>query len=417
MKGKLILLGSLGLNLLLGGALFYFRSASLSGVPLAPQIALVSPALTASAETEAAPVTNVLAFRWTSVESEDYRQYIANLRALHCPERLIRDIIVADLEKLYARKAREVLPARYQLEPWAGRERRDRADRADRQVTSTREAELAALIRELLGVDWTTKANQIWKREPIVIVLLGFLADEKAPQVMTLIDRVGDESRRLRDETGGIFLPDDLKRLEIIGDGLMADLAQRLTPSELDELRMRAQASLLLMARELHFDGVELTGAELRDLARASLVMTDVLREEIARGGNERISKDERARRTAEFELLVAQLLGPARWADYQLAQNGDFRAAYEFTKEKSLPKPIAVAVSRVFTNTREQVAQIRKDKSLSEDERHTLFATLAATLRSSVHAALGANTAEFLKNNSRLLNELVPPPKLEENK
>ena len=416
MKGKFILLGSLGLNLLLAAVWLFWPRAL-------PRAAHGSPAVIASAasvtnlEVAVSFSTNVLAFRWASVESEDYRQYIINLRALHCPERLIRDILVADLEKLYARKAREFLPARYQLEPWAGRERRDIAALADRQVTNTREAELVALIHELLGVDWTTKANQQWKHEPIMGVLLGFLTDEKAPQVITLIDRTGDESRRLRDETVGIFLPDDLKRLEAIGDGLMADLAQRLTPPELDELRMRAQAFLVMMERELHFDGVELTGVELKEIARASLVMTDVLREEIARGSDQEVSKDERARRKAEFELQVAKILGVARWADYQLAQNGDFRDALEFTKEKILPKPTAIAVSRAFTDTREQAAQIRKDKSLSTDERRTLLTTLAAALRSSLHATLGANAAEFIKDNHRLLDELVPPPKPEEKK
>ena len=414
MKGKLILLGSLGLNLLLVGAFFYFRPAPSPAALRAPKTAADSPGLNSPSEAEASPVTNVLAFRWTSVESDDYRQYIANLRTLHCPERLIRDIIVADLEKLYAHKAREILPARYQLEPWVGHERRDRANRADRQATSARDAELAALIRELLGVDWTTQANQTWKREAIMGVLLGFLSDEKAPQVMTLIDRVGDESRRLRDETGGIFLPDDLKRSESIGDGLMANLAQRLTPPEMDELRMRAQAFLLL---ELHFDGVELTGAELREIARASLVMTDVFREEVAGGSSREISKTERERRKAEFELQVAQILGPARWVDYQLAQNKDFRDALEFTKEKFLSKATAVTVSRVFTDTREQAAQIRKDKSLTADERRTLLATLAATLRSSLNTTLGANAAEFIKDNHRLLDELVPPAKPEEKK
>src|SRR5437899_3128213 len=31
-------------------------------------------------------------FDWRQVESEDYRQYVANLRALGCPEQTVRDI-------------------------------------------------------------------------------------------------------------------------------------------------------------------------------------------------------------------------------------------------------------------------------------------------------------------------------------
>src|SRR5262245_10847191 len=35
-------------------------------------------------------------FHWRTIESEDYRKYIANLRAIGCPEETIRDIIVAE---------------------------------------------------------------------------------------------------------------------------------------------------------------------------------------------------------------------------------------------------------------------------------------------------------------------------------
>ncbi len=45
-------------------------------------------------------------FHWRQLESEDYRQYIANLRAIKCPEATIQDIIFADLEKVMAGKFR-----------------------------------------------------------------------------------------------------------------------------------------------------------------------------------------------------------------------------------------------------------------------------------------------------------------------
>ena len=41
-------------------------------------------------------------FQWRLLESPDYRTYIANLKAIGCPEQTIRDIIVADVDGLYA---------------------------------------------------------------------------------------------------------------------------------------------------------------------------------------------------------------------------------------------------------------------------------------------------------------------------
>jgi len=46
-------------------------------------------------------------FNWESVESPDYKQYIANLRSVGCPEETIRDIIRADVNTLYEEKKKE----------------------------------------------------------------------------------------------------------------------------------------------------------------------------------------------------------------------------------------------------------------------------------------------------------------------
>src|SRR5215831_1795406 len=43
-------------------------------------------------------------FSWSQVESDDYPTYIANLREIGCPEQTIRDIIIADVNVLYARR-------------------------------------------------------------------------------------------------------------------------------------------------------------------------------------------------------------------------------------------------------------------------------------------------------------------------
>ncbi|HEX3987884.1 MAG TPA: hypothetical protein VHZ30_00550, partial [Verrucomicrobiae bacterium] len=43
-------------------------------------------------------------FNWSQVESTDYRQYIANLRSIGCPESTIKDIIMTDVMRLYAQR-------------------------------------------------------------------------------------------------------------------------------------------------------------------------------------------------------------------------------------------------------------------------------------------------------------------------
>ena len=47
-----------------------------------------------------APDIQATPLDWRQLESSDYRQYIANLRAVGCPEKTIRDIIVAEVGEM-----------------------------------------------------------------------------------------------------------------------------------------------------------------------------------------------------------------------------------------------------------------------------------------------------------------------------
>src|SRR5579871_2618058 len=49
-------------------------------------------------------------FNWSEVESPDYRLYIGHLREIGCPEQTIRDIVIADVNKLYQRKRLDEIP-------------------------------------------------------------------------------------------------------------------------------------------------------------------------------------------------------------------------------------------------------------------------------------------------------------------
>ena len=67
-------------------------------------------------------VTNTVAvtndFRWAQLESEDYRAYITRLRSIGCPEQTIRDIVIADVDKLLAPKMQAANPRVRDVKFW-----------------------------------------------------------------------------------------------------------------------------------------------------------------------------------------------------------------------------------------------------------------------------------------------------------
>jgi hypothetical protein len=74
--------------------------ASAEADTLTPVSEAVMPTPVASPNAELKP------FRWSQIEAADYPSYIANLRAIGCPEQTIRDIITADVDSLYAARRR-----------------------------------------------------------------------------------------------------------------------------------------------------------------------------------------------------------------------------------------------------------------------------------------------------------------------
>src|SRR5512143_3000882 len=118
MKIPLILTASVALNFGLGVAWWIKPAPKTSSaeprageVPSSGSLAPVSEKL----------VTNVVtvmraaeAFDWRMVESEDYKQYVANLRAIGCPEKTLRDIIMADVTDLFRQRAKSSTSNRFE---------------------------------------------------------------------------------------------------------------------------------------------------------------------------------------------------------------------------------------------------------------------------------------------------------------
>src|SRR5213083_265263 len=110
MRLRVALAVSLGLNVALAAGWFFAtrRPGHTSAPPPGPETLAPPPN---------APKPTVIVRRqnltWDQIESADYPVYIANLRAIGCPASTIRDIIVADVNELYAeRRAKEItIPA------------------------------------------------------------------------------------------------------------------------------------------------------------------------------------------------------------------------------------------------------------------------------------------------------------------
>ena len=134
-------------------------------------------------------MTTTNGFRWASVESPDYREYIANLRAIGCPEETIRDIVIADVNKLFAGRIAGLYPTAKDYKFWRVEDRAAREeDRAREQKRRQIENEKRALIKELLGIDYDVEMARLSGQPDADELRHGLLSDEKK-EALTSIQR------------------------------------------------------------------------------------------------------------------------------------------------------------------------------------------------------------------------------------
>lgn len=411
MRSRTPLILSLGLNAVLAVLLVaqWIRPASATRqLPPARAPQPVAPAVEPVVHAPAAS-TNVparLAFSWAQIESDDYRQYIANLRAIGCPERLIRDLIVKDVEELYDRRE-AALPVA-SLPPWAGRERRHKADAQNALQRAALAEEKRAVLQELLGFAWEGEAIRLCQNEEFVWILLGFLPDDLAMKTLSLPKSYEQASERIREQADNILLPADRAALNALADQFEAELATLIGPHQVEELELRLQAISVL--NDFHLDDLDLTAQQARELARLSRRIKDPIREDFIRATA--VSSDEEAQRLQAFNREVAKVLGPSQYAEFERVQDGRYREALNFSQQRNLPRPTAIKAFELRQAAEDQARRIREAKGLDPTTLQAQLEELQQATAAALTTLLGPqNMTEYLKQPGAWLNDIGKPP------
>jgi hypothetical protein len=331
------------------------------GAPSTPGTVRSEPSRTDSQQ-EKAESGNVPAgpspFHWSQVESEDYREYMANLRAMGCPEPLVRDLIRAELEdefrKRHSRIEREPAP------PWAGGDRRQALQQEYlRQVYALVE-EQRSVMTELLGFAWSDEDHFL--RDASTAILLGHLAEDQAVETAGLVGIYSQRAGWIRSQAQNILLDEDWEALAALDSELKVQLAMILTPGQWEETLMRTQWWEQL-ADEAHLHLAGLTGWELRRLSQLYIQRVDAIAEGLIQ--SRVVSEAEQVERQREIEADWLEAFGPAKTAALKRAKDDRFRELVEFAQQRHLPPEMAVSAYEIRLATEEELQRLRADPLL----------------------------------------------------
>lgn len=310
-------------------------------------------------------------FSWQEVESPEYTTYIANLRAIGCPEQTIRDIIIADVNALYARRrATEIKTAEQQ---WWRSQPDTNLVLAAAEKTRALDQERRALLAHLLGPAWEMGdlVNLPRPSRPGIVLdgpVLGTLSPETKQALQDVSLRSSDLVQAYLAEMQSAGKNPDPQELAKLRDQTRTELERLLTPAQLEEFLLRYSQN----ANNLRADFGQLrffdpTPDEFRAVFRA----TDAVDEQLqALTGNDPNTVLQRKALEAQREDAIKIALGPDRYEEYQLLQDPLYRDAVASAIQAGTPEA-AQTIYEINLAAQEEQERIRSDSNLTAEQKN----------------------------------------------
>lgn len=176
------------------------------------------------------------------MESEDYRTYVKNLRAIGCPEATVRDIVTADVLQSYTARRKEVMAERYRdFEYWKS----DQDEAGARAKLEARrralDEETAATLKDLLGGDGPAPSMAAEWQEAALAQQLSFLPEDKRSAAQGILEEYASNEAQFRELASGHGTPESPEERRFVLEAYerkLAGLREILTPEEFERVDM-----------------------------------------------------------------------------------------------------------------------------------------------------------------------------------
>jgi hypothetical protein len=356
----------------------------------------------------AQPLTPSPAFHWACLESTNYLTYVANLRAFGVPEQTVRDIIVAEINKLY--EAREAalkgqMASGQTNRPTLGSVRAELSARLEaRRQLRLLQQEKNALLKTLLGPeavleaagpDWpesvhlTTAAKVLPpdKREAVWEIELSHRLQIEALQ-QEWAASLGQPGPR-RSGTGRLAA---LRQLQA---QRAAQLSQVLSPAELEEYEMRASRLGAELAESLAL--FQPTEEEFRQIFRIRRQAEQTQTSELQPGQG-----------ADDLELKLKAALGEQRYAEYVRAQDPTYDELRRLAERYGLAQSQVDQAFDALKPLIQQAEQIEAEAELDPARQAQTLKQLKAQVDRLLIEHLGERAARSFRRHSSVFTGLL---------
>lgn len=383
---RIVLLLSVALNLLLAG--FWYQALRPPAPP--PQPVAVETPQTNRPVIKVAKTNlfvTVQPFAWQQIESPDYRAYIANLRAIGCPDSTIRDIIVADVNQLYAkRKSAEIVSGDHQW--WRSEPDLDVLEGSFKKLDAL-EKERRELLTSLLGPSWEspeTVATNLATGVQLTGPVLSNLTTEAKQAIYDITRRSEQRQREYQEAQQKAGKPTDPAELARLRQQTREELAKVLNPEQLEEYLLRYSYN----ARQLRdsITDVNLTPEQFRALFRARDALETQL--QLLAGKDDPASVRQRQELEAQRETILKQSMGPEAYQVYKINKDPLFREARTLAEQAAAPADKVPFLYQIYQASEGEEQNINSDPDLTPEEKEVELVRLKQQMQKSLQELLG---------------------------
>jgi hypothetical protein len=282
---------------------------------------------------------SVPALRWDRMESSDYKAYIQNLRLVGFPEELIREMIIADVNKMYAEREEPLkIPPVPHDAPIGARGRKPTVEDVE-NLLKLRDIQIEkhALLEQLLGVKVPREIIRTPNSRNYEAAEFAArqLPAEKQQQALEIFEKeiLLDDLNQAQ----GLRGAEELAAYRRVNEERDAALKALLTPDEFERFIMNATPPGSEMQRRVM--GMAPTDEEM-------LAMWKVTHEHWKEQGGvfgrwraERPPEEQLRAADEKLEKNLREALGADRYLDYQLATSSAGQQLKNFATRYDLPR------------------------------------------------------------------------------
>lgn len=282
---------------------------------------------------------------------------VARLRAAGFPPSALRAFVWARVNEQMAAKRKAMLSAADDTPFW--KVKRPAFD--SKFMIAQREffEEQSKLVKAVLGPD-AVEENDFSaffrKRQ------YGDISRDKEEKLQRVTGDYNDLRNTIYAETSGMLMPEDREKLAYLEKEMRQDLAEILTPTEMENYELRSSTA----ANDLRYQltTFQPTEAEFRALFQATRIV-----DEKFGSGQMGMTLDQRQQRTAALNEQAKLALSPERYAQFAQATDPANSTLNRIVSRYNLPETIVPQVNAVQKDIQQRVAALRQLPAAQQTE------------------------------------------------